>query len=79
MADELINVFFIKLKSAPLINIMYTMLQQMVSWKPVLIITLSQLNIASTQLTQSYLFISEKSMKIIMGAKFNWKFWMLVL
>ena len=79
MADELINVFFIKLKSAPLINIMYTMLQQMVSLKPVLIITLSQLNIASTQLTQSYLFISEKSMKIIMGAKFNWKFWMLVL
>lgn len=71
MADELINVFFIKLKSAPLINIMYTMLQQMVSLKPVLIITLSQLNIASTQLTQSYLFISEKSMKIIMGAKFN--------
>ena len=71
MADELINVFFIKLKSAPLINIMYTMLQQMVSLKPVLIIKLSQLNIASTQLTQSYLFISEKSMKIIMGAKFN--------
>ena len=71
MADELINVFFIKLKSAPLINIMYTMLQQMVSLKPVLIITLSQLNIASTQITQSYLFISEKSMKIIMGAKFN--------
>lgn len=71
MADELINVFFIKLKSAPLINIMYTMLQQMVSLKTVLIITLSQLNIASTQLTQSYLFISEKSMKIIMGAKFN--------
>ena len=71
MADELINVFFIKLKSAPLINIMYTMLQQMVSLKPVLIITLSQLNIASTQLTQSYLFISEKSMKIILGAKFN--------
>ena len=71
MADELINVFFIKLKSALLINIMYTMLQQMVSLKPVLIITLSQLNIASTQLTQSYLFISEKSMKIIMGAKFN--------
>lgn len=71
MADELINVFFIKLKSAPLINIMYTMLQQMVSLKPVLIITLSQLNIASTQLTQSYLFISEKSMKIIMSAKFN--------
>ena len=57
MADELINVFFIKLKSALLINIMYTMLQQMVSLKPVLIITLSQLNIASTQLTQSYLFI----------------------
>ena len=74
MADELINVFFIKLKSALLINIMYTMLQQMVSLKPVLIITLSQLNIASTQLTQSYLFISEKSMKIILGAKFNWKF-----
>ena len=71
MADELINIFFIKLKSAPLINIMYTMLQQMVSLKPVLIITLSQLNIASTQLTQSYLFISEKSMKIIMSAKFN--------
>lgn len=71
MADELINVFFIKLKSALLINIMYTMLQQMVSLKPVLIITLSQLNIASTQLTQSYLFISEKSMKIILGAKFN--------
>ena len=71
MADELINVFFIKLKSAPLINIMYTMLQQMVSLKPVLIITLSQLNIASTQLTQSYLFISEKSMKVIMSAKFN--------
>ena len=71
MADELINVFFIKLKSAPLINIMYTMLQQMVSLKPVLIITLSQLNIASTQLTQTYLFISEKSMKIIMSAKFN--------
>lgn len=74
MADELINVFFIKLKSALLINIMYTMLQQMVSLKPVLIITLSQLNIAITQLTQSYLFISEKSMKIILGAKFNWKF-----
>ena len=73
MADELINVFFIKLKSALLINIMYTMLQQMVSLKPVLIITLSQLNIAITQLTQSYLFISEKSMKIILGAKFNWK------
>lgn len=71
MADELINVFFIKLKSALLINIMYTMLQQMVSLKPVLIITLSQLNIAITQLTQSYLFISEKSMKIILGAKFN--------
>lgn len=70
MADELINVFFIKLKSALLIN-MYTMLQQMVTLKPVLIITLSQLNIASTQLTQSYLFISEKSMKIILGAKFN--------
>ena len=74
MADELINVFFIKLKSALLINIMYTMLQQMVSLKPVLIITLSQLNIAITQLTQSYLFISENSMKIILGAKFNWKF-----
>ena len=71
MADELINVFFIKLKSAPLINIMYTMLHQMVSLKPVLIITLNQLNIASTQLTQSYLFIPEKSMKIILGAKFN--------
>ena len=71
MAHELINVFFIKLKSAPLINIMYTMLHQMVSLKPVLIITLNQLNIASTQLTQSYLFIPEKSMKIILGAKFN--------